>query len=88
MDEEEDILESKANIRSQYAIDSQDGDGSVCYPDYPLKEHYCRPAQSDADLTDCVNSDGWTMDFLTARRICLPELPGSRELPYPIRFTS
>jgi Domain of Unknown Function with PDB structure (DUF3863)/Domain of Unknown Function with PDB structure (DUF3864) len=58
----------QGNIWSQYAIDNQDGDGSVCYPYYPSKEHFCKPAQSKKDFIDCVNLDGWTMDFLSARR--------------------
>lgn len=58
----------QGNIWSQYAIDNQDGDGSVCYPFYPSKEHFCKPAQNKTDFIDCVNLDGWTMDFLAARR--------------------
>jgi len=58
----------QGNIWSQYAIDNQDGDGSVCYPYYPSTEHFCKPAQGKNDLIDCVNLDGWTMDFLAARR--------------------
>ena len=58
----------QGNIWSQYAIDNQDGDGSVCYPYYPSKEHFCKPAQGKGDFIDCVNLDGWTMDFLAARR--------------------
>lgn len=58
----------QGNIWSQYAIDNQDGDGSVCYPYYPSKEHFCKPAQGKADFIDCVNLDGWTCDFLAARR--------------------
>ncbi len=57
----------QGNIWSQYAIDNQDGDGSVSYPYYPSKEHFCKPAQSKKDFIDCVNLDGWTMDFLCAR---------------------
>lgn len=58
----------QGNIWSQYAIDNQDGEGSCCYPYYPSREHFCKPAQGPADFIDCVNLDGWTMDFLAARR--------------------
>lgn len=58
----------QGNIWSQYAIDNQDGDGAVSYPFYPSKEHFCKPAQGTADFVDCVNLDGWTTDFLAARR--------------------
>jgi hypothetical protein len=66
--EKEGIHVCQGNIWSQYAIDNQDGDGSVSYPYYPSKEHFCKPAQGKADFIDCVNLDGWTMDFLAARR--------------------
>jgi hypothetical protein len=58
----------QGNIWSQYAIDNQDGDGAVAYPFYPSTEHFCKPAQGMADFVDCVNLDGWTTDFLAARR--------------------
>jgi hypothetical protein len=58
----------QGNIWSQFSIDNQDGDGSVCYPYYPSTEHFCKPAQSKSDFIDCVNLDGWTVDFLAARR--------------------
>jgi hypothetical protein len=58
----------QGNIWSQYGIDNQDGDGSICYPYYPSTEHFCKPAQAKEDFIDCVNLDGWTVDFLAARR--------------------
>jgi hypothetical protein len=58
----------QGNIWSQYSVDNQDGDGSVSYPFYPSKEHFCKPAQGNDDFIDVVNLDGWTMDFLAARR--------------------
>ena len=63
-----DIHVCQGNIWSQYAIDNQDGDGSVSYPFYPSEEHFCKPAQGKDDFIDCVNLDGWTCDFLAARR--------------------
>ena len=66
--EKENIHVCQGNIWSQFAIDNQDGDGSVCYPFYPSKEHFCKPAQNKNDFIDCVNLDGWTVDFLAARR--------------------
>jgi len=71
--EEEGIHVCQGNIWSQYAVDNQDGEGSICYPYYPSREHFCKPAQSRGDHIDCVNLDGWTMDFLAARR------PGGEE---------
>jgi len=65
--EEEGIHVCQGNIWSQYAIDNGDGEGSICYPYYPSSEHFCKPAQSKDDLIDCVNLDGWTVDFVTAR---------------------
>ena len=72
--EEEDIHVCQGSIWSQYAIDNGDGEGSISYPYYPSLEHFCKPAQGEADLIDCVNLDGWTMDFLSAR------YPGGRTI--------
>lgn len=66
--EREGIHVCQGNIWSQFSIDNQDGDGAVSYPFYPSKEHFCKPAQGKDDFIDCVNLDGWTMDFLSARR--------------------
>ncbi|GEM_PF-29808 len=65
--EEEGIHVCQGNIWSQYAIDNGDGEGSISYPYYPSREHFCKPAQGKEDFIDCVNLDGWTMDFLSAR---------------------
>jgi len=66
--EKEDIHVCQGNIWSQHAVDNGDGDGSVSYPYYPSLEHFLKPAQGREDLIDCVNLDGWTCDFLNARR--------------------
>ncbi len=66
--EKEDIHVCQGTIWSQYGIDNGDGDGSTSYPYYPSREHACKPAQGKADFIDCVNLDGWTCDFLCARR--------------------
>jgi len=66
--EEEDIHVCQGTIWSQYDVDDQDGEGGICYPYYPSTEHFLKPAQSRDDLIDCVNLDGWTVDFLAARQ--------------------
>jgi hypothetical protein len=66
--EEEGIHVCQGEIWSQHGIDNGDGDGGICYPYYPSREHYLKPAQGAADFIDCVCLDGWTCDFLTARR--------------------
>ena len=66
--EKEGIHVCQGNIWSQFSIDNQDGDGAVSYPFDPSKEHCCKPAQGKDDFIDCVNLDGWTMNFLAARR--------------------
>ena len=58
----------QGEIWSQHGIDYGDGDGGICYPYYPSREHYLKPAQGPADFIDCVCLDGWTCDFLAARR--------------------
>lgn len=70
--EKEGIHVCQGNIWSQYAVDNGDGEGSISYPYYPSSEHFCKPAQGMDDMIDCVNLDGWTVDFLNAR------YPGAR----------
>lgn len=70
--EEEGIHVCQGNIWSQYAVDNGDGEGSICYPYYPSRQHFCKPAQGKDDFIDCVNLDGWSVDFLCAR------IPGRR----------
>ena len=65
---EEGIHVCQGQIWSQHGIDHGDGDGGICYPYYPSREHYLKPAQGKTDFIDCVCLDGWTCDFLTARR--------------------
>ncbi|WP_158799265.1 DUF3863 domain-containing protein [Pedobacter sp. L105] len=66
--DKEGIHVCQGNIWSQFSIDNQDGDGAVSYPFYTSKEHFCKPAQNKNDFIDCVNLDGWTVDFLAGRR--------------------
>ena len=66
--EKENIHTAHAVIWSQYAVDGGGADGSPSYPFYPSTEHFCKPAQGPGDFIDCVNLDGWTMDFICARR--------------------
>lgn len=65
---EEGIHVCQGQIWSQHGIDHGDGDGGICYPYYPSREHYLKPAQGPADFIDSVCLDGWTCDFLSARR--------------------
>ena len=65
---DEGIHVCQGQIWSQHGIDNGDGDGGISYPYYPSREHYLKPAQGTVDLIDCVCLDGWTCDFLTARR--------------------
>jgi hypothetical protein len=66
--EKEGVHVCQGTIWSQFSIDNQDGDGSICYPYYPSKEHFCKAAQGKDDFIDCVNLDGWSVDFLAGRR--------------------
>jgi hypothetical protein len=66
--EHENIHVCQGTIWSQYAVDNGDGEGSISYPYYPSREHFCKPAQGREDFIDCVNLDGWTCDFIAARR--------------------
>ncbi|RRA47578.1 DUF3863 domain-containing protein [Acidipila sp. EB88] len=66
--EKENIHVAHAVIWSQHAIDGGGADGSPSYPFYPSTEHFCKPAQGPSDFIDCANLDGWTMDFICARR--------------------
>jgi hypothetical protein len=65
---EEGIHVCQGQVWSQHGVDYGDGDGGICYPYYPSLEHFLKPAQGKADFIDCVCLDGWTCDFLTARR--------------------
>lgn len=76
--EKEGIHVCQGNIWSQYAVDNGDGEGSISYPYYPSREHFCKPAQSDKDFIDCVNLDGWTVDFLAARIAGSKKVDGER----------
>lgn len=66
--DDEGIHVCQGQIWSQHGIDHGDGDGGVCYPYYPSRQHYLKPAQGPSDFIDCVCLDGWTCDFLAARR--------------------
>jgi len=65
---DEGIHVCQGQIWSQHDIDHGDGDGGICYPYYPSRQHYLKPAQGKQDFIDCVCLDGWTCDFLAARR--------------------
>lgn len=82
--QQENVHVCQANIWSQHAIDNGDGDGSISYPYYPSREHFLKPAQGKDDLIDCVNLDGWTCDFLTARRAGFAQGANSRSGVGPI----
>ncbi len=67
--EQEGVIGVQGNIWSQFSVDNQDGDGSIAYPYYPSTQHFCKPAQGPGDFIDCVNFDGWTVDFFNARLV-------------------
>jgi hypothetical protein len=46
----------QGQIWSQHGIDHGDGDGGICYPYYPSREHYLKPAQAPADFIDSRNA--------------------------------
>ena len=62
----ENIHVAHAVIWSQHEVDGGGADGSLSYPYYPSREHFCKPAQGPADFIDCVSLDGWSVDFLNA----------------------
>jgi Domain of Unknown Function with PDB structure (DUF3863)/Domain of Unknown Function with PDB structure (DUF3864) len=64
--EKENIHTAHAVIWSQHAVDGGGADGSLSYPYYPSKEHFCKPAQGKSDFIDCVSLDGWSVDYLNA----------------------
>lgn len=55
---DEGIHVCQGQIWSQHGIDYGDGDGGICYPYYPSREHYLKPAQGREDFIDCVCLDG------------------------------
>ena len=65
--EKEDIHAAHGVIWSQHDVDGGGADGSPSYPYYPSTEHFCKPAQNKSDFIDCVNLDGWSVDFLCAK---------------------
>jgi len=67
LSEIENIHVAHGVIWSQHAVDGGGADGSPSYPYYPSKEHFCKPAQTKNDFIDCVNLDGWSVDFECAR---------------------
>jgi len=64
--EKENIHAAHAVIWSQHEVDGGGADGSLSYPYYPSREHFCKPAQGKSDFIDCVSLDGWSVDFLNA----------------------
>jgi hypothetical protein len=64
--EKENIHVAHSVIWSQHEVDGGGADGSLSYPYYPSREHFCKPAQGKSDFIDCVSLDGWSVDFLNA----------------------
>ena len=44
------------------AASNGDGDGSICYPYYPSKEHFCKPAQGAADFRHRLQRPDFIVD--------------------------
>ena len=72
LSEKHGVIAVQGNIWSQYQIDNMDGDGSISYPYYPSRQHFCKPAQGAADFIDCLNFDGWTVDPHFGRLVGCP----------------
>ena len=47
---DESIHVCQGQIWSQHGIDNGDGDGGICYPYYPSRQHYLKPAQGPGRL--------------------------------------
>ena len=85
--EQDNIHVFQGNIGSQFGIDNADGEGSISYPYYPSTEHFGKPAQGPKDFVDCLNLDGWAVDFISARRLSLGKCKmGKKENGYNSRF--
>src|SRR5258708_40287478 len=50
--EDEGIHVCQGQIWSQHDIDDGDGDGGICYPYYPSREHYLKPPHSKSEFID------------------------------------
>ena len=55
---DEGIHVCQGQIWSQHGIDNGDGDGGICYPYYPSREHYLKPAQSATNSHHPLPADG------------------------------
>jgi hypothetical protein len=87
--EQHNIHVFQGNNGSQFGIDNADGEGSISYPYYPSTEHFGKPAQGPNDFIDCVNLDGWTVDFVSPCRLSLGKCKmGKKENGYNSRFGS